>query len=399
MRTWDYVIVGGGIIGCSIARQIRLLRPERSVLLLEKEVAVGAHASGRNSGVIHSGINQKPCSAKAKLCVRGGLLLKAFCRTKGIPMMEVGTVVLARTDEEGSVIRELERRANANGVRGVRIVGRDELARVEPHAHAMEALLSPAGAIVDSLKLVTEVARDATDRGVSILYSRRVERISDRGDHLTMGTSNGSDYDAKFLVNCAGLYADRVAWMMGVGRDYLVVPFRGDYYQLKSQRSHLVNSMIYPAPNLELPFLGVHLTKRTDGTVLVGPNASLAMGRENYIGTKRNWTEALQTFFNLRFLRLMSGFEFQRAALKEFYLSKSKRAFVQAARDLVPEISSDDLIRGQSGIRAQLVDRKGRLVDDFVFERTDKSFHVLNAVSPAMTSSLAFAELVTEMIA
>jgi L-2-hydroxyglutarate oxidase len=188
-----------------------------------------------------------------------------------------------------------------------------------------------------------------------------------------------------------------VAWMMNVGRDYFVIPFRGDYYRLRPENSYLVNSMIYPAPNLELPFLGIHLTKRTDGSVIVGPNASLAMGRENYKDSGVNWGEALRTITNIRFARLIADFDFLRIAFGELKLSISKRAFLKAAKALVPAISEDDLLQDQSGMRAQMVDGKGHLVDDFLFERTDKSFHILNAVSPAMTSALSFAEHVVNL--
>ena len=396
MRTWNVAVVGAGIVGCSIAREIRLRQPNKSVIVLEKEDRAGAHTSSRNSGVIHSGINQKPGSLKAALCVRGSTLLRDFCRESGIPEREVGTVVVARNDLESATIRELERRANANGVQGVKIVDQKELKQIEPYAVAREALISPTGAIVDSGLLVSGMAADAARNGASLIFDAKVQGIDDQGSELIVKTSK-SDFHVKFLINCAGLYADQVAWMMDVGRDYFVVPFRGDYYRLKTESSHLVNSMIYPAPNLELPFLGIHLTKRTDGSVIVGPNASLALGRENYKGSGMNWGETLRMISNSRFVRLMADFDFLQIALEELKLSTSKKAFLKAARELVPSISDDDLQPDQSGMRAQLVDRKGHLVDDFLFERTDKSFHILNAVSPAMTSALSFAEHVVNL--
>jgi len=396
MRAWDVAVVGAGIVGCSIAREIKLREPKKSVLILEKENRAGAHASSRNSGVIHSGINQKPGSLKAAMCVRGSALLKDFCNKSAIPVKEVGTVVVARNDQESATIRELERRANANGVKRVRIVEGNELKQIEPYAEAREALVSPTGAIVDSGRFVSGMAADAAKNGVSLVCDAKVERILDKGDDLTVQTSR-SDFHVKFLINCAGLYADQVAWMMDVGRDYFVIPFRGDYYRFRPESSHLVNSMIYPAPNLELPFLGIHLTKRTDGSVIVGPNASLALGRENYKDSGINWGEALRMISNIRFARLIADFDFLRIALGELKLSISKGAFVKAAKALVPAISEDDLLQDQSGMRAQMVDGKGHLVDDFLFERTDKSFHILNAVSPAMTCALSFAEHVVSL--
>ena len=396
MGTWDVAVVGAGIVGCSIAREIKLRQPDKSVVVLEKENRPGAHTSSRNSGVIHSGINQKPGSLKAAMCVQGSALLRDFCKKSGIPVREIGTVVVARNDLESATIRELEWRANANGVQGVRIVDEKELKQIEPYAVAKEALISPTGAIVDSGQLVSGMAADAARNGVSLIFDAKVERILDRGDELTVKTPR-SDFHVKFLVNCAGLYADQVAWMMDVGRDYFVIPFRGDYYRLRAESSHLVNSMIYPAPNLELPFLGIHLTKRTDGSVIVGPNASLPLGRENYRGSGVNWSETLRTISDTRFVRVIADFDFLGIALEELKLSISTKAFLKAAQALVPAISEGDLVSDQSGMRAQLVDGKGHLVDDFLFERTDKSFHVLNAVSPAMTCALSFSEHVVSL--
>jgi L-2-hydroxyglutarate oxidase len=394
---WDFCVVGAGIVGTSIAREIKSRKPDKTIIIVEKEGRVGSHTSSRNSGVIHSGINQKPGGLKAKLCVRGNALLKDFCRKEGVPMEEVGTVVLARDDAEGEVIRELQRRGTANGAVGVRIIDREELKQVETYAEAREALISPSGAIVDNARLVAAVAEDAIRRGISVALDSKVRSIVDRKDHLTVETGNAA-YDTKYLINCAGLYADKVAWMMGCGRDYCVIPFRGDYYRLTPEKSYLVKSMIYPAPNLEMPFLGVHLTKRTDGAVIVGPNASLALGREKYREVGVNWVEVLEMVFDLRFARLMSDPGFFKVAMHEAWLTLSKGAFVKAARSLVPAIKGEDLVPDQSGIRAQLVNRKGKLVDDFLFEQTDKSFHVLNAVSPAMTCGLSFAEHVADLI-
>lgn len=397
MKTWDIAVVGAGIVGCAIARELRLRHPDRSLIVLEKEDRPGAHTSSRNSGVIHSGINQKPGSLKATLCVRGNVLLKSLCKRLQIPMREIGTVVLARTDQESTTIRELERRANANGVPGVRIIDQDLLRQIEPYALAKEALISPTGAIVDSAQLVGGIATDAARNGVTLVLNAKVQKILDEGDELILKTAR-SDFHARFLVNCGGLYADQVAWMMDTGRDFCVIPFRGDYYRLKPERSFLVNSMIYPAPNLELPFLGIHLTKQTDSSVIVGPNASLALGRENYRDSRINWDETLRMFFDIRFARMISDIDFLKIAVRELRLSVSKKEFAKAAKGLVPAISEGDLLPHRGGIRAQLVDRKGCLVDDFVFERTDKSFHILNAVSPAMTSALAFAEHVADLV-
>lgn len=397
MQTWDFVIVGGGIVGCSIARQIKRSHPEKSIVLLEKEGKVGAHTSSRNSGVIHSGINQKPGSLKAKLVVRGSRLLKDFCRERGIPMKEVGTLVVARNDKESETLRELQRRGQANGAPDVQILTKDQLKRIEPYVGGKEALLSPYGGIVDSAKLVQGIAEDGVKNGVSLVLNSEVKKIVDKNNSLIIETPK-STYQAKFLVNCAGLYADKIAWMMDVGRDYTLVPLRGDYYRIRPERAYLVNSMIYPPPDLEMPFLGVHLTRRTDDSVIIGPNAMLALGREKYRDASINWLEVLRMLTDIRFVRLISDLGFLKIALHELKLSMSRKAFLKAAQELVPSLVEDDLIQDQSGIRAQLLDRKGHMVDDFLFDKTDKSFHVLNAVSPGMTCAFAFAEYVTSAI-
>ena len=390
------MVIGAGILGCSIARQVRA-NHRKDVLVLEKETAPGLHASGRNSGVIHSGINQKPGSLKAKLCIKGGYLLKEFCRKNDVAMKEVGTVVLASTDQEIEVILEQKLRAEKNGVQGVRILDQQELKQIEPFAEAKRALLSPHGAIVDSKALVAKIAEDGTRNGVSYAFNAGVLKIEDVGDFLRIRTKN-SEFCAKYLINCAGLYADRIAQLMGVGNDYCIIPFRGDYYRLRADREYLVKSMIYPAPNLAVPFLGIHLTRRTDGSVILGPNAMLALGREKYRDSNINWRESLRMLLDIRFTKLMSDREFMKLAFQELELSLRKPKFAKAAQKLVPQVTPGDLIRDQSGIRAQLVDSKGHLVDDFLFNQTEKSFHLLNAVSPGMTSALAFAEEVDQII-
>ncbi|HKM78210.1 MAG TPA: L-2-hydroxyglutarate oxidase, partial [Candidatus Bathyarchaeia archaeon] len=331
------------------------------------------------------------------LCVRGGYLLKEFCKKNEVAMKEVGTVVLARTDQEIDVIGDQKLRAEENGVQGVRILDRQELKQIEPFAEAKQALFSPYGAIVDSKNLIAKIAQDSNRSGVHYEFGARVLKIEDEGDFLKIRTNNNEFY-GKYLVNCAGLYADRIAQLMGVGNDYCIMPFRGDYYRLKAERGYLVNSMIYPAPNLAVPFLGIHLTRRTDDSVIVGPNALLALGREKYRDAHINWEETLHMLLDVRFTKLMSDRAFMKLAFQELKLSLSKEEFAKAAQELVPEITSRDLIHDQSGIRAQLVDSKGHLVDDFLFDQTEKSFHVLNAVSPGMTSALAFAEEVDRII-
>lgn len=324
-------------------------------------------------------------------------MLKQFCREKQVTLREVGTVVIAKKDEELEVLRELKQRAEENGVKGVRILDRQELKAIEPFADGRSALLSPSGAIVDSYDLVNRVAQDGESHGVRYAFGARVVRADEEKDFVRVETE-GSEFHAEFLLNCAGLYADRIAHMMNLGHDYCVIPFRGDYYRLTDERSFLVKSMIYPTPNLRLPFLGIHLTRRTNDSVIVGPNASLAFGREKYRDAPVDWSEAIRMLLDVRFAKLMSDKDFVKLAYRELRLTLNKKEFTNTAKKLVPQISERDLIPDQSGIRAQLVNRKGQLVDDFVFEQSERSFHVLNAVSPGMTSALAFAQEVDRLI-
>lgn len=387
------VIAGGGIIGCAVARALAAKQPGWKILLLEKEKDVAQHTSGRNSGVIHSGFNAKPGSLKAQFCVEGSRRLRQFCRERNIPTLDVGTLVVANEESEEPTLVELERRGRANGVPGIGMIDAKRLKEIEPNATGRCALHSPSGSVVDGKTVVEAYAADAKAAGVEFVFERRVTAIDpfDGGFHIRAGAEK---YETAHFVNCAGLHADRVAHLLGVAADLTIFPFRGDYYKLVDSKSDIVRSMIYPAPNIKYPFLGIHFTKKVTGHVLAGPNAVLAMGRESYQWTDVHVPDTLGMFASVPFWRMVARREFLSLAAEQLRTTISKRAFLARARRLVPGLEMKDLIPARSGNRAQLVNRRGDLVEDLVVERAGRAVHVLNAVSPGLTCSLPFADYV-----
>jgi L-2-hydroxyglutarate oxidase LhgO len=391
---YDVLIIGGGVIGTAIARQFGItLGAGVKVAIVEKEASFAYHTSGRNSGVVHSGINQTPGSLKAKFCVEGNRKLRQYAKAKGIPLEECGTVVLAKDKNEQHVIRELYRRGRTNGVPGLEILDARALSVIEPHANAVEALHSPTGSITDSRWLVRSFAGDAKALGVSVFLGTRVREFKAENGGLTVETNNG-EIGCRLLVNAGGLYADKIARKLGHSRRYSIVPFRGQYFKLTKEKRVLVRGMIYPSPNLEFPFLGVHFTKRTDGSVILGPNAVLAGGREAYTPSDFSVRETLQALTFPGLIRAAFNPVFIRMAASEFHTAWDVTRFISLAKQLVPEVESGDLLMDTSGIRAQLMSTKGKLVDDFVIEWGEDSVHILNSVSPGMTCSLPFADYV-----
>lgn len=387
-KKFDYLIIGGGIIGSSIARELAS-REIGSVAVLDKEPRLGLHASGRNSGVLHSGINQQPGSLKARMAVEGNRAAREFCKEHGVSMERCGTIVVSRNESELAVLGTLLEMGAAAGVEGLRIIGRDELLEREPSAVGDNALLSPNGAIVDSEAFVGAVADDARARGAR--YTMNAEVTAIRGRTVV---SRAGEFEAGHVINCAGLYSDRIAAMMGAGKGCRIIPFRGEYMELRGLE---VNSMVYQAPDLRYPFLGVHFTKTVDGRVLAGPTAMLSFGREAY--DKRIVPgESARMIASVNFWRLVSSGEFLRLVWHNGKISFSDRAFLAEIRTLAPDVAMDQLKPYRSGIRAQLVDRRGRMVGDMVVEYRDGSTQILNAVSPGMTAALAFAVHVVDRI-
>lgn len=389
-------VVGGGIIGTAVARHMSQSLARAEVSLFEKEDRLAGHQSGHNSGVVHAGLYYEPGSLKARLCRRGGQLIQQFVQKHQLPYDECGKIVVALDEVQSTHLEALHARSVANGVPGVRIIGPEEMREIEPHARGIRALHSPHTAIVDYAALANALATEFRGAGGVIRLSQAVTRIEERGRVVRLSAGDRTD-EFDLVITCAGLQSDRVAMAAGEPADPRIVPFYGDYFLLAPAKAHLVKGLIYPVPDPRYPFLGVHVTKRIDGAVLLGPNAFLSLGREAY----EPWQ------YNVRDIRDALGFAgFWRfasrnlpAAARETRTVLSSRAFVAEVRKYVPAIQHTDVERGPRGIRAQAMNVRGHLVDDFVISGTDRAVHVRNAPSPGATSAMAIAEhIVTEAL-
>ena len=385
----DVLIVGAGAIGSSAA--LHLARRGLKVAVVEKEAGPALHQSGRNSGVIHAGYNVKPGSVKAKFCVEGNRRLRAYCDDKGIATHAGGILVVARTEAERAVLAELERRAKGNGV-DTRMLDERGLREQEPHATGIEALHAREAMSFDARAYVHALTGDAMRAGAEFLYDTRVRRLEEGA----VVTDKGR-LEAKVVVNAAGLYADVLA--RELAPDMRVIPFRGYYAELAAPRRDLVRSHIYAAPDLNFPFLGVHLSRRADGRVIVGPGAMLAFGREAYSFWSLKGGKLGRTLGFGGFWRMMVRPEFRRLVRDEVAKSLSLRSIWKEARLLVPDLRPEDLVPSYAGNRAQQVSKDGKLVEDIVVRETPRSVHVLNAVSPGLTCSLPFGEHLADLAA
>jgi len=385
----DVLVVGGGIVGLASARRLIEETPSTRVAVIEKEAAVAAHQTGHNSGVIHSGIYYRPGSSKARTCVRGSSLMKEFCRSHGIRFEECGKVVVALEEAELPRLEELHRRGTENGVPGIAMIGPERLKEIEPHSAGIRALHVPGAAIIDYSEVARKLADLVRARGGEVRTGTRVTGIREDGDALVVETSAGT-WRTKFLISCAGLHSDRVARMEGGDPGTRIVPFRGEYYEISEERSSLVRGLIYPVPDPQFPFLGVHFTRRIQGGVEAGPNAVLAFSREGYRKSQVRPRDLAETLLYPGFWKLAR--KYWRTGFDEMVRSFSKKAFVKALAKLVPEIRESDVKPGGSGVRAQALSPAGNLIDDFLIAERPRALHVLNAPSPAATASLAIAE-------
>jgi (S)-2-hydroxyglutarate dehydrogenase len=390
----DAVVVGAGILGLAVARELLSRRPQLDLVVLEKEAGIARHQTGHNSGVIHSGIYYAPGSLKARLCKEGQELLYAYCDERGIEYERCGKVIVASSDEELPRIEELRQRALANGVE-IEEVGRGRLAELEPHVAGVRALHAPATGIVDFRRVVRALAEDVRSAGGDVRTGREVTGLRPGGDG-TLVESGDSEIRARFVVTCAGLYSDRLAVMTGAPATPKIVPFRGSYHVLRPQARALVRGLVYPVPDPAFPFLGVHFTKQVSGEVWVGPNAVLAFAREGYRLRDVRLRELRETL-GYRGFRALAR-KYWRAGLAEATGELSKRRFVAALRKLVPDLRARDVLPGPSGVRAQALSEDGRLLDDFWFDETDTVTHVRNAPSPGATSSLAIAREIVDRV-
>ncbi|MGB0105303.1 MAG: L-2-hydroxyglutarate oxidase [Candidatus Sulfotelmatobacter sp.] len=390
----EVIIVGGGIVGLSVALEITQRFPRLRTLVLEKEDRVARHQSGHNSGVIHSGVYYKPGSLKAKLCVAGAAAMIEFCREHGVPHSICGKVIVATSQEELQSLEELRRRGEANGVAGVRIIGSVELRDLEPNASGLQALVVPSTGVTDYVAVCDKYAELIVERGGSNLTSAEVLGIKSVASEIVVETRRGA-FSTTYFINCAGLYSDRISRMAGDKPEVRIAPFRGEYYDLIPERSSLVRALIYPVPDPRFPFLGVHFTRRISGRVDAGPNAVLAFRREGYRRTDFDLKDLASSLAFPGFWRMAA--KYWRSGLDEVHRSFSKTAFVRALQRLVPAVRDEDLVPGGSGVRAQALKRDGTLVDDFQFVQSGKMLHVLNVPSPAATASLLIGRAIVEM--
>jgi (S)-2-hydroxyglutarate dehydrogenase len=396
---YDLTIIGGGIVGLATALKITAAHPNVRLLILEKEAGLSRHQTGNNSGVIHSGLYYRPGSLKARTCVTGRKALLKFCDEHAVPYEICGKLVVAISAQELPRLEELHRRGVANGLQGIEVIGPERMKELEPHAIGIKGLYVPETGIIDYKKVAEAYANEIRNTGGDIRLSQRVVGILDRPDEIVLQTSGG-DYRTRYLINCGGLQSDLIAKMMSSDNDqgseqHRIIPFRGEYYKIASERQFLVRNLIYPVPDPNFPFLGVHFTRMAKGGVEAGPNAVLALAREGYRHTNVNVTDLWQTV-SFKGFWAMAG-KYWQTGFGELYRSLSKAAFVSALQKLVPEIRQSDLIAGGAGVRAQAVSASGALVDDFVIKQSRNTIHVLNAPSPGATASLAIGQQICEM--
>ncbi len=386
-------IIGGGIVGLATAHQLLERCPSVEVLVLEKESGAGRHQTGHNSGVLHCGLYYKPGSTKARLAVEGIRRMTAFCEQHSVPYELCGKTVVATEQEEVPRLHALLERGKANGLEGLQLLGPEQIREFEPHAAGLAGIRVPQEGIVDYSRVCAEMVKEIGAKGGEIRLSSEVTRLR-RKNRWTIYTRSG-DYEADYLINCAGLHSDRVSRKAGSRDAAKIVPFRGEYYKLRPERQHLVRNLIYPVPDPKFPFLGVHFTRLIHGGVEAGPNAVLAFAREGYRKGDFSLRDTIETLTYRGFWRFLA--RYPRMCWEEFKRSYSKKLFCQSLQRLVPELQREDLIEGGSGVRAQALSPEGELMQDFHFARQEGALHVLNAPSPAATAALAIADEIVSM--
>jgi L-2-hydroxyglutarate oxidase len=394
MEKFDHIVIGGGIVGLSVARAILEKNPKIRIAVLEKENDWARHQTGRNSGVIHSGIYYRPGSLKARLCREGNRRLQEFCRSHGIRYEMCGKVIIATTALELPRIENLYERGIANGLI-VKKLTASEVKVFEPHVSCLAGIHVPSTGIVDFLGVCRKLAELIRAQGGELRLGTKVQEIHADGEGAILETSKHT-LATRCIINCAGLHSDRVAKLAGVTPSARIVPFRGEYYELNPGRRYLVRNLIYPVPDPEFPFLGVHFTRMIDGSVHAGPNAVLSLKREGYHRTSFNLRDFVETMSYPGFWRLAA--KHARSGLEEMQRSFSKKAFVRSLQRLIPEIREEDLVQGEAGVRAQALRPDGGLVDDFLIIQGPNSVHVCNAPSPAATASLEIGRFIAERL-
>jgi (S)-2-hydroxyglutarate dehydrogenase len=393
-QTYDITIIGGGIVGTATALSI-LKEKSVNLLLLEAESSLATHQTGNNSGVIHSGLYYKPGSLKAKNCTIGREMMYSFCQEHSLPFERCGKIVVASNEEEIPALNMIEERGRANGLDGIKRLRMEELKEHEPHAFGIDSLFVPQTGIVDYVAVTNKYAEIIKSKGGEIQLNSKLNSVKRDGKDLILFTDH-DEYRTKFAVNCGGLQSDRIAKLFGVDPKLQIIPFRGEYYKIKEKKKYLVKNLIYPVPDPQFPFLGVHFTRMIGGGVEAGPNAVLAFKREGYKKTDFSIRDILEMKFYPGFWKMAA--KYYRMGFEEFRRSFSKDLFVKSLQKLIPEIQPEDIESGGAGVRAQALEPDGKLVDDFRIVEAERMIHVLNAPSPAATASLSIGKTISEMV-
>ena len=386
---YDIAIIGAGIVGLATALKIKEKSPEKKIVIIDKESDVAAHQTGHNSGVIHSGLYYKPESLKATNCITGYKMLVDFCQQNEVPYELCGKVVVATTKEEIPLLNGLFTRGIANGLEGLKMLDKEELKEREPYVNGMEGFFVPQTGIVDYAVVAKKMKTLLLEKDIAFAFSAEVTKIETNTSSVNIN-AGGEQYEASQLINCAGLHSDKIAELSGDNPGIKIIPFRGEYYKLKPEKEHLVKNLIYPVPDPNFPFLGVHFTRMKKGGVEAGPNAVLAYKREGYKKSDISLPEFFETLGWPGFQKVAK--KYWRTGFGEFYRSYSKSSFTKALQRLLPEIQESDLVKGGAGVRAQACDRDGGLIDDFLIHQTHRVINVLNAPSPAATSAISIGE-------
>jgi len=394
MEKYDVIVVGAGIVGLATALQIKQQRPALKVMVLEKESKVATHQTGNNSGVIHSGIYYKPGSLKALNCIEGYHLLIEFCKAHQIPFELCGKIIVATSESELTALDNIYKRGVENGLTGLRYINSEEIKAIEPETYGVKGLVVPQTGIVDYKVVANKYAEVFQSLGGELMYNQKVVAVNAQAHEIQVKTSQQT-FTTRLMVNCAGLYSDKVAAMTIPDLDIKIIPFRGEYYALKHEKRQMVKHLIYPVPDPNFPFLGVHFTRRIDGEIEAGPNAVLAFKREGYKKSQINLKELIESLTWSGFIAVFK--KYWRTGFGEMYRSFSKAAFTKALQKLMPNIKASDLVVGGAGVRAQACDKTGGLIDDFAIRELPGQIHVLNAPSPAATSSLAIGKSIAAL--
>ncbi|RLJ33656.1 L-2-hydroxyglutarate oxidase [Chryseobacterium sp. 7] len=392
---YDIIIVGAGLVGLATAYQLKLKKPDSRILVLEKEGDVSLHQSGHNSGVIHSGIYYKPGSLKAKNCIEGYNSVINFAKEHGIRYDLCGKIIVATSQEELSLLDNIYKRGVENGLQNLKYLSREEFREIEPHCEGVRAIKVPQTGIIDYPGVAKKIKELFEELGGEVKFNNEVRNIINNNSEIIVKTQT-SEFKTKKLISCAGLYSDKITKMTNEKNDVIIIPFRGEYYKIKDEKKHLVKHLIYPVPDPNFPFLGVHFTRMIDGNIEAGPNAVLAFKKEGYNFFDFNLEETMQTLMWPGFRKIVA--KYGKTGLGEVHRSLSKAAFTKALQKLMPEIQESDLVPGGSGVRAQACDRNGGLIDDFDIVKNGNIIHVRNAPSPAATSCLSIGNKISELI-